>query len=215
MPEKVYQFGVGSAAKIQVRWINEPLVLDQFGDQKLERGPLQTPIREIDVGSGFPVGMDKPIVVFERTGGKFPSTVVEPLGYRDTFIFSDDFKEFVEAVDPGAFECVEAESRIVTKNGERHGPRYWACDLTRFVDALDVEASKARVTDYPGHYKLVGPSGAHKAHFRRSQLAGRHIFRIPLDPDFKVCDEVFRNAALDAGFKKHVGLFPMGVIDDD
>jgi hypothetical protein len=212
MPEKMYQFGFGVGVP-EVIWTNEPLVIDEHGDSHLQRGPRQTHIAQIDAGSGFPNGMERPVVVFERSRGTFPETMIEPLGGRNTLLISSDFKAFLELIDKDAFEFVEAESRIVTKKGERQGPAYWAADLVQFVDALD--PAYAEVREYPGYYTLIGPSGGTKARFFRSKLKGKHIFRIPTDPNYIVCDEFFRRAAIDSGFKWRMGMRAIGFVEED
>jgi Protein of unknown function (DUF1629) len=212
MPMKMYRFGAGSTTKARLLWLNEPRIADRYGDLRLPRGPRHTPIPQIHVGSGFPVEMDEPIVVIDKRFDRSPLPDADPLGDRGTLLFSDRLKTVVQGVDPTAFEFVQAETRILTSEGESEGPRYWACDLVQFVDALDLEKSHAEFVEHD-EYTIVGPHAAHRAIFKQSLVGDRHIFRIALDPFYIVCDDFLRRTLIDAGFKKCLGFRLMGEID--
>src|SRR5262245_48746911 len=80
-------------------WINQPKKPnpeDPYWDPDLPAGPLPDPGSELGgVGSGFPVGMETPILVFEKPLGKLPFPDVL-LDYGRVFVVSARAKSVFE-----------------------------------------------------------------------------------------------------------------------
>lgn len=167
-------------------WINQPSPEDPLWSLNLPPGPLPDPGSELGgLGSGFPIGMETPVVIFEKPLGRLPFPDVL-LHFNRVMLLSDQAKKLFEAIDAEAFEFCEATTR---QHGGSEGPKFWLADVTRFLDAVDEERSKEirieekiiRRSGRPMRRVLLGlgPTTV----FKSSIIKDYHIFRATYSGD--------------------------------
>lgn len=194
MPQKMYTVRAGAELGIPgVEWVNHP---PNTGEN------LGLPIGHIPdhgnraqgVESGF-WSMETPVFVIDRGKGRVPLADVEPAIGRDIWLISDRAKQVFQNVDPHAFEFIAVETRVRRDASEVVGPKYWLCDLVRFLDALDEEKSNADVRlledgTKRARRKLVG------GEVLKSAMIGgsNHIFRLMHAPTSIYATETFVKA---------------------
>jgi hypothetical protein len=194
-PEKVEQvpkiYSLTIDGKVQEEcefpaWINKPPPEDPNWSLSLPSGPLPDPGSELGgLGSGFPIGMETPILVFEKPLGRlpFPDAL---LHFDRVMALSDPAKKLFENIDAEAFEFREAVTQL---HDGSEGPRYWLADVTRFLDAVDEERSKEiyveeKIIPRNGRrmrrvHLGMGPSTV----FKSDVVNGNHIFRATYSGD--------------------------------
>lgn len=180
-------------------WINAPA--RSKDDQRLPIGGHLDPSGETDGrGTGFPPGMPKPVLRFDRTlrDDEFVDII---LTGRPEWMLSARAKEVFEAVDPSALEFCETMTRFPDGT---EGPRYWLCDVVRFLAAVDEHGPNVSARSFVGprtgrELELLdlGVSGGHL--FHRSILNGHHIFRMLQPPHSVFVDQSVVDAIREAG----------------
>lgn len=163
----------------------------QFANaQKLARPGMHT----LDPPNGDPVQYaERPHLVHVPEEGGLPRDF-EVFG--SIWIVSQALKDVFESVDPQGFAFAACDFTLADGSA---GPRYYLCNVTRSLDALDEEASRVKIRmehdhltgEYVKFYSMAG--GASLA-FKQRVVAGAHIFRqlhSGLDP---VCDRVMVQA---------------------
>ncbi len=145
---------------------------------------------------GFPLLTEKPQLRLEPGAGDPPEDLEG--GMSGYWLVSERLKDAFEGVDPDGFEFVECE---YTLQDGSVGPRYFLCDITRKIDALDEGASKLNIKrsdEYPGgkYYSLGG--GVSLA-FRPEAVGDAHVFRTPYSGNVVFCDAKLRGAVIAAG----------------
>jgi hypothetical protein len=142
------------------------------------------------LGTGFPLGMPRPMITFHRRLGTTPPADIY-MASRDTFTVSDRAKELFERLDPAAFEFVEADTLLADGSA---GPKHWVMDIVRTVNAIDDTRPGADIWA-PGiaAYKTTEPNV-----FREDRLGGVRVFRLP-GGYTKLCDGEFKRMFEDAG----------------
>ncbi|MBN5143191.1 DUF1629 domain-containing protein [Stenotrophomonas maltophilia] len=159
---------------------------------------LRTPPRLIlrpEKGS-FPPMAEKPSLVYSAKKGSLPEDLEG--GMSGYWMVSERLRDALVSVDPAGFEFVECDYRLADGS---EGPRYFLCDVTRELDAVDEGASQFRIiTDegYPGgkFYDLKG--GASLA-FRKDVVGQAKVFRTPYSGGLVFCSRELRDAVWDAG----------------
>lgn len=194
-------------------WVNRPRRSET--NPHMPRGPWPDPGSDADgIGSGFPEGMARPILEFER--------MLQEQEYLDIILsgnpewtLSDRAKSVFEAVDPEAFEFCETTTRF--RDGSE-APRYWLCEVVRFLDAVDEERSDVYVQTITGFttgrpVRRVSHGIAGRDVFRASVVRGHHVFRALYAPMTVFVDDVLVTAIAEA---KLVGMIPLiaGTLDD-
>lgn len=159
---------------------------------------LRTPPRLIlrPEGGGFPPLFEKPLLVYSPKKGEPPEDLEG--GMSGYWLVSDHLREVLISIDPSAFEFVECDYRLADGTA---GPRYFLCDVTRVIDAVDEAASKFRIIHedgYPGG-KFYDLKGGSSLAFRRDVVGSAHIFRTPYSGNLVFCDRALRDAVLSAG----------------
>ena len=159
---------------------------------------LLTPPRMIirPRGGGFPALKETPVLVHDPKVGDPPEDLEG--GMSGYWLVSDRLQKVFAEVDPEGFAFVECDYRLA--DGSK-GPRYYLCEVTRELDALDEETSTLTIDtseEFIGgkFYDLAG--GASLA-FRKEVLADAHVFRTPYSGSLTFCDHVLRDAVLNAG----------------
>jgi Protein of unknown function (DUF1629) len=79
-----------------------------------------------------------PCFIFDRKRGRLPTDLEQ---YRNFWLVSDRTKTVFQAVDTGAFAFCECMVKL--PDGDYDGPRYWLCNVTRILGALDEAQSRA------------------------------------------------------------------------
>lgn len=212
-PRRIYAISEGGVSDRTAWpiWINMPERPDGEYRGYLPPGPRPDLTRGgpdgtwiIGEGTGFPLGMPKPLLVFDRplrTG----SAIDVYLEGRSVQIVSARLKAAYEAIDPEAFEFVAAETRL--QSGES-GPEYWLCDLVRVIEALDLERSDLPLPDDRG--MRWGP---HARHVFRAEVTGEaHFFRVPDFSGGWLCDDQAMRALKTHNLKR-LDFYERGYVD--
>lgn len=186
-------------------WANKPDGPDG-SPRGLPPGPLPSP-NFYGIGSGFPVGMSRPVLLTGREYGRLPLKDFEPAA-GDFWLLSDSAKQLLEKADSSAFAfCpVEFQPSAPSASGRR-----WFCDVVRALDAIDEENSTLRVTDYGHGRRLVQIENPKKTFFRRRSIASAHVFRSVHNSEC-YCSSHFREIVRSSGLSG-LGFLPAGVLD--
>lgn len=151
---------------------------------------LSTPPRLIvrPAEGGFPVLAEKPRIVFERKRGKPPRDLEG--GMSGYWVVSERLREILEKADPQGFAFAECD--YILPDGSI-GPVHFLCDITRRLDALNLERSKIRILTYkedPGvqYFSIAGVIGGAELRFDEEVVRWASVFiqpRLGADP---ICD---------------------------
>lgn len=159
---------------------------------------LRTPPRLIlrPEGGGFPPLAEKPLLVHSPKKGGLPEDLEG--GMSGYWLVSERLRDALVSIDPDGFEFVDSEYRLADGS---EGPRYFLCDVTRVIDAVDEGSSKLRIIrddGYPGG-KFYDLRGGSALAFRKDAVGQAHIFRTPYSGNLVFCDSALRDAVLAAG----------------
>lgn len=159
---------------------------------------LRTPPRLIlrPEAGGFPHLVEPPRLVYSPKKGDPPEDLEG--GMSGYWLVSERLKQVFSTVDPEGFAFVECDYRLADGSA---GPRYYLCEVTRTLDALDEEASKLTIIvsdDYPGG-KFYDLTGGTSLAFYKDVVGQAHVFRTPFSGSLTFCDAVLREAVWDAG----------------
>ncbi|GFM81335.1 hypothetical protein PSCICN_20270 [Pseudomonas cichorii] len=116
------------------------------------------------------------------------------------WIVSQALKRVLESVDPEAFAFTACD---FTQADGSAGPQYYLCDVVRYLDALDEEASRVRIKYERDHdtgedLRFYSISGGASLIFKPSLVGEAHVFRQTRLGVQSICDrEMFEalNAA--------------------
>ena len=157
----------------------------------------------------LPYGLSKlpdfstpPCFVFDRKVGRLPDDLEL---YGIFWLVSDQCKAVFEAVDPTGFAFAECTVKI--SKGVYEGPRYWLCDVTRVLDALDEDQSRLKIgirddkaySDFGKKYYSM--AGGAELVFREDAVGDVHIFRMEYNRMTRICDQVLKDACKAGGLK--------------
>ena len=220
MSNKIYSLTVDGKVQEECefpKWINQPQSPDKddpYWRPWLPAGPLPDPGSEAGgVGSGFPIGLETPILVFEKPLGSLPFPDVLLDGGRGELTLSDRAKIILESIDGDAFEFRETITRL---HDGSDGPKYWLADVTCFLNAVDEERSKEiyieeKIIPHNGRtMRRVHLGMGQTTIFKASVVAGHHVFRLPFSPQTIVVDEVAASTIRPAKLRG-IFLWPTGM----
>lgn len=145
---------------------------------------------------GFPIFKEKPRLIFSPKEGDPPEDLEGGLsGY---WLVSERLQQVFAAVDPEGFAFVECDYRLADGS---EGPRYYLCEVTREVDAVDEQASKLFIdtAEYFINGKFYDLTGGTSLAFRKDLLGHAHVFRTPYSGNLTFCDRLLRDAVWKAG----------------
>ena len=177
--ERIYALtlGIGGPDLEMLEWSNRPP-----GQRVPGPFPLPKPDR-LQLGSGFPRDLAKPILTFDR-----PMPTDGPLyeAYNLGFIWAvnEALKTTLDTIDPTAFDYVRGETGF--PDGSR-GPDYWLLEVVRFVDCYDVAGSVAVNPLFVSEHGTADFAGDGHV-FRLSALGDASFFRIPQSSEW-LCTE--------------------------
>ncbi|WP_367184935.1 DUF1629 domain-containing protein [uncultured Bradyrhizobium sp.] len=126
-------------------------------------------------------------------------------GWYGLWLISDRAKSVFEAVDPEAFSFLACD--VDVQNGVWDGPRYWFCDVRRFLDAVDEERSKLEIgiSDDPAArdfgQKCYDFFGDVELVFKEELVGDAHVFRMAHAELRIICDQVLKDAWKSAGLR--------------
>ncbi|HDS1510160.1 DUF1629 domain-containing protein [Stenotrophomonas maltophilia] len=145
---------------------------------------------------GFPPMAEKPLLVYSAKKGSHPEDLEG--GMSGYWMVSERLRGALVSVDPAGFEFVECDYRLA--DGSK-GPRYFLCDVTRELDAVDEEASKFRIITDAGYRggKFYDLRGGASLAFRKQVIGQARIFRTPYSGNLVFCDRELRDAVWNAG----------------
>ncbi len=149
---------------------------------------------------GFPEYFEPPRFLFKKKRVRRPLDIRE---FHSFWIVSDRAKMVFQAVDHAGFEFTPCD--VSVSPGTYDGPRYWLCDATRVLDALDEEQSRLEIgiQDDP-KYNNFGKkyynfrSGA-KLVFNEDAVGSAHVFRMAFCSSTVICDQALKDACKEAG----------------
>lgn len=194
---KIYSIDVGHSVTDTRQfpvWVNQTkrdASVHRYWRDALPPGPLlETRNETYGVGSGVPVGMEQPLLVFERPMGSLPFVDVL-LIHRGLWLVTEAAQSVFANTDREAFEFCEAITRL---HDGSEGPKYWVCDVVRFLDAVDEAVSPVTVTVHPSvttgaSMRSVSYSLGADNVFKASVINGFHVFRALYAPGDVFCDE--------------------------
>ena len=198
--EKIFIVGPGVStpdrASPGFEWVNKP-PRREGSLRGLPEGPLPDPgSRVLGVGSGFPEGMPKPIIIIDKKfGRRLPLNDFEPAP-GEFWLLSSEAKLLLEEVDGEAFDFLR------WKFGPKpNAPARWLCDMVRYLDAIDEAKSQLWVRVYDDGRRFVQIDDAKKTHFARKVIGSARIFRTPYNPFDCFCDAQFREVVRASGFR--------------
>jgi hypothetical protein len=145
---------------------------------------------------------EPPCFIFDRKRGRLPEDLEQ---YANFWLVSDRTKTVFQAVDPAAFAYVECKVKLF--DGDYDGPRYWLCNVTRILDALDEAQSRLKVgiredsryIDFGKKYYDI--LGRHELVFRDEAIGDAHVFRMEYLRRTIACDEAMKDACKAVGLK--------------
>ncbi|MGE8451923.1 MAG: imm11 family protein [Pseudomonadales bacterium] len=158
--------------------------------QKLARAGMYT----LDPPNGDPAQYaERPHLVHVPEEGGLPRDFDV---FGSIWIVSQALKDVFESVDPQGFAFAACDFTLADGSA---GPRYYLCNVTRSLDALDEQASRVKIRMEHDHLtgedvKFYSVAGGATLAFKPRVVAGAHIFRqrhSGLDP---VCDRVMVQA---------------------
>ncbi len=144
---------------------------------------------------GFPEYSERPRFLFEKKRVRRPLDIRE---FHYFWLVSDRAKTVFQTVDHAGFEFTACDVRV--SRGIYDGPRYWLCDVTRVLDALDEKQSRLEIgiredpkyNDFgKKYYNLVGDA---KLVFNEDAVGSAHIFRMAFCPMKVICDQALKDA---------------------
>jgi hypothetical protein len=143
-----------------------------------------------------------PCFVFDYKRGRLPTDLEQ---YDSFWLISDQTKAVFEAVDQSAFAFIECRVKLL--EGSYDGPRYWLCNVTRILDALDEDQSiltmgirdDPRFIDFGKKYYDI--LGRIKLVFRDEAIGDAHVFRMKHLRRTIICDQTLKDACRSAGLK--------------
>ncbi len=160
-----------------------------FENEDKLRTPPRLIVRPRD--GGFPALSEKPRIVFDRKRGKPPRDLEG--GMSGYWFVSERLKQVLEKADPEGFSFVECD--YILPDGSR-GPVHFLCDVTRKIDALDLERSKVKILTYkedPGvpYYSIAGRA---ELRFDEDLVGSARVFIQPRLGANPICDSTIRDS---------------------
>ncbi|MCK1475535.1 DUF1629 domain-containing protein [Bradyrhizobium sp. 197] len=149
---------------------------------------------------GFPEYSEQPRFLFEKKRVRQPLDIRE---FHSFWLLSDPAKMVFQTVDHAGFAFAACD--VSVSRGTYDGPRYWLCDATRVLDALDEEQSRLEIgirddpkyNDFGKKYYKFG-SGA-KLVFNKDAVGSAHVFRMAFCFRTVICDQALKDACKEAG----------------
>lgn len=189
---------VGNAPKpneffIINRDYNAPLHGVEFVNEDKLRPADQAFVRP-DAG-GFPAFAELPF--FRET---LPGHTLKDFNssFEGYWLVSEGLKEVLESVDPEGLEF--SPTRFIQADGSEGG-KFFLCDVSRSLDAVDEDASDLRIiTEGFPKGKFYRVAGGASLAFKREVVAGAHIFRLEFNDALIVCDRRMRDALIERGY---------------
>ena len=198
----------------RIRWLYPDGELGWM--REVPAGPIAHPGGQAyQPGTGFPEGFAPPVLLAPR---KARSATRPGLAIADIdgsagsrfWVVSDRARSFFLASDPEAFRFHPLDIAL-DDGGPYDGPRYWLCDVVRYLDALDHDRTQCVQSEYPG-MRFVEPSPFGKVYVRRDMVGEAQIFR-PLLSHKIYCSGDFRDRFKASGLIG--GFAAVGVISGD
>lgn len=145
--------------------------------------------------------------------GPTPRITFDPRGRRlrdyeewyGFWLISDRAKNVLEAVEPEAFFFLACDIHVQNKVWD--GPRYWFCDVRRFLDAVDEERSRLKIgiSDDPAArdfgQKIYDFFGDVELVFKDELVGDAHVFRMAYAELRIICDQALKDAWKSAGLR--------------
>lgn len=117
--------------------------------------------------------------------------------FEGYWLVSEKLKRVLEAVDAEGMRF--ASTKFIQVDGF-DDVRFYLCDVTRVLDAVDEEASDVRIlTDGFPKEKFYRLAGGARLAFKRDVVDGVHIFRSEFNDALIVCDRKMRDALVEHG----------------
>lgn len=117
--------------------------------------------------------------------------------FHDFWLVSNRMKGVLEAVDREGVAFLKCETR---SPGQAPAPRYWLCDVTRILDAIDEERSCGEFLGDGTENRRYDITRTSCLAFKEEAVGSAHIFR----PRFWrqiICDQVMKDACKAAGVR--------------
>jgi hypothetical protein len=131
--------------------------------------------------------METPLFAISSEWGRLPLADVEAAIGRNLWLISDRCKAVFEAIDPGAFEFQAIE--IIGPDGQQSSKTsHWLCDVVRYLDALDVAKSNARLEILADGVKRILTRPGSEV-FRATEVEDSQVFRLMHAPYKKYVTE--------------------------
>ncbi|MDV2452764.1 imm11 family protein [Xanthomonas hortorum] len=116
------------------------------------------------------------------------------------WIVSEALKRVFESVDPAGFAFATCDFTLADGSP---GRQYFLCDVVRFLNALDEEASRVKIKYEHDHQtgeelKYYSVAGGASLIFQKGVVADAHIFRQPRLGTDAICDRVLADALIAA-----------------
>ena len=106
--------------------------------------------------------------------------------HTSMWMVNDRLRELLESIDPEAF--VFAPVEMDYSNFDEPGPKFWLCDMVRFLDCVDESQSDVVYADnVPFKYYLKIKSMV----VDEEKVGNAHAFRLKYSPLIQVVDELF------------------------
>lgn len=160
------------------------------------------------ITGGFPPLCEVPVL--RQTHPDYGPNDLDSL-FEDYWLVSAELKTVLEAVDTDGVAFAKC---VYYLHDGSLGPEFYLCDVTRFLDAIDDDASEVEIITEGmalGKYYEIG-LGARLA-FKMDVVGQSRIFRNKYNESLVVCDRVMRDALAERGFG--AGGYGRGVYLDD
>ena len=131
--------------------------------------------------------------------------------FEGYWLVSEKLKRVMESVDAKGVQF--ASTKFIQVDGSEDA-KFYLCDVTRALDAVDEEASDVRIlTEGFPKGKFYRLAGGVRLAFKQDVVEGVHIFRSEFNDALIVCDRKMRDALVEQGLGVMDGVTGM-TLDD-
>ena len=118
--------------------------------------------------------------------------------FEGYWLVSERLRRVLESVDQHGVQFVS--TKFVQSDGSE-GDKFYLCDVTRSLDAVDEDSSDVRIlTEGFPKGKFYRVAGGASFAFKRDVVRDAHIFRLEFNESLVVCDRRMRDALVEQGF---------------
>jgi Protein of unknown function (DUF1629) len=134
----------------------------------METPHIRIDLRSVNEHTAYRTDPEAPVVLPQCTGFQRPGMMLA----------SETVKDALEAIDGAAFEFCACRTEVIDDKNEQWypGPKFWIADLTRVLDAIDVEKSESYFKILSDNINRVLHLFGSKNYFHANVIGNERIF---------------------------------------